>query len=247
LPACARNWASSTAPLSGKAPNLRAAFPAAAREARYRLLAGVARDEGVGIVVTGHTADDQAETVVMRQARDEGPGLAGMAPATLYGGDVWILRPLLAERRSALRTLLTVSGRGWIDDPTNLDPAFERPRARAMLAADENRVEDLLATARRVAPEREDLGRRAAALIDRYGRRLAPGLIRLAPEFVAETDPQAVLPGSARPACRCGRDALPPRQGSRCGALADVGGRYRSRYIVADGDRRAPRRPFSLP
>ncbi len=168
-------------------------IPAAAREARYRLLAGVARDEGVGIVVTGHTADDQAETVVMRQARDEGPGLAGMAPATLYGGDVWILRPLLAERRSALRTLLTVSGRGWIDDPTNLDPAFERPRARAMLAADENRVEDLLATARRVAPEREDLGRRAAALIDRYGRRLAPGLIRLAPEFVAETDPQAVL------------------------------------------------------
>ncbi|WP_379073261.1 tRNA lysidine(34) synthetase TilS [Mesorhizobium sp. UC22_110] len=168
-------------------------IPAAAREARYRLLADVARDEGLDIVVTGHTADDQAETVIMRQARDEGPGLAGMAPATLYEGDVWILRPLLAERRSTLRALLTARGLGWIDDPTNLDPAFERPRARATLAGNENQFEDILATACRVAHDREELSHRAAILIDRHGRRLAPGLIRLAPEFGAETDRPAAL------------------------------------------------------
>nr|WP_245432462.1 tRNA lysidine(34) synthetase TilS [Mesorhizobium loti] len=167
--------------------------PAAAREARYRLLADVARDEGLDIVVTGHTADDQAETIEMRQARDEGPGLAGMAPATLYEGDIWILRPVLAERRSALRALLTARGLGWIDDPTNLDQTFERPRVRATLAENENRIEDLLVIAGRAAREREDLSHRAAVLIDRYASRSTRGLIRLDAAFALEVDRPAAL------------------------------------------------------
>lgn len=168
-------------------------LPAAARETRYRLLAGVARDEGLGIVVTGHTADDQAETVAMRQARDEGRGLAGMAPATLYDGDIWILRPLLAERRSTLRALLTAEGLGWIDDPTNLDPAFERPRVRASLAEDQSRLDDLLAIAGRAAHEREGLSQRAADLISIHASRPAGGLLRLEPAFAGEADRLAAL------------------------------------------------------
>jgi tRNA(Ile)-lysidine synthase len=107
-------------------------LPAAARQARYRLLANVADALGADAIVTGHTLDDQIETVAMRADRSsEGAlGLAGMAPATLYGSRLWILRPYLRTRRSAIRTYLDDLGRSWIDDPSNEDPRYERIRIR---------------------------------------------------------------------------------------------------------------------
>lgn len=109
----------------GKKP--KSGLQAAAREARYWLLAEEA--EGA-TVLTGHTLNDQLETVAMRQARGPGRGLSGIAPATLYEGRTWFVRPLIARRRAELREYLSAAGFSWIDDPSNSDLRFERVRVR---------------------------------------------------------------------------------------------------------------------
>ncbi|HEV7310222.1 tRNA lysidine(34) synthetase TilS [Ensifer sp.] len=107
---------------------------AAAREARYGLLAQAAQRLDAGCIVTGHTADDQHETILMRMRRGEGPGAAGMAAATLYDRRIWVLRPFLELDRGLLRAYLSGRNVGWFDDPSNANLRFERVRTRAELA-----------------------------------------------------------------------------------------------------------------
>jgi tRNA(Ile)-lysidine synthase len=154
---------------------------AAARAARYRLLGEAAAGLGSSVVLTGHTADDQAETVGMRQVRGGDRGLAGMAPATLFQERLWILRPLLGLARQDLRDLLRAEAIDWFDDPTNTNPAHERARLRATLRPDE--ASALLVRAALAAERRTAAGAEAAALIQASASRVAPGLIRLAPDF----------------------------------------------------------------
>jgi tRNA(Ile)-lysidine synthase len=128
---------------------------AAARGARYRLLADYAGRHGITCLLTGHTADDQAETLLMRLARGSGlDGLAAMAPSSTHfiqrvalqaapastpagaaAASLRLVRPLLGLSRFRLRATLDQRGIAWFEDPSNQSPAFERTRLRASLGA----------------------------------------------------------------------------------------------------------------
>jgi tRNA(Ile)-lysidine synthase len=111
----------------------RRGVPAAAREARYRLLATAARGARATHVLTAHTRDDQAETLLMRLLRGSGiAGLAAMARESERDG-VLLARPLLDVPKSRLIATLNKAKIAFADDPTNRDTAFTRPRLRALL------------------------------------------------------------------------------------------------------------------
>jgi tRNA(Ile)-lysidine synthase len=110
-------------------------LPAAAREARYRLLAKAARASGATHILTAHTRDDQAETLLMRMLRGSGiAGLAAMARESEREG-VWLARPLLDIPKSRLVATLDKAKIAFADDPTNRDMSFTRPRLRALMPA----------------------------------------------------------------------------------------------------------------
>ncbi|WP_284163593.1 tRNA lysidine(34) synthetase TilS [Frigidibacter sp. SD6-1] len=153
-----------------------------ARRARYGLIAEWAKEEGIGTVALGHTADDQAETVLMRLARGSGvDGLSGMADSRDHLGRRWV-RPLLTARRAALRAFLAARGVSWIEDPTNEDASYDRVKARAALGALAPlglSVEGLVDTAERMAMARAALAEAAAALA-RQAARVEAGDVILA-------------------------------------------------------------------
>jgi len=102
----------------------------AARRVRWEFLLRAARSVGATSVATGHTLDDQAETVLFRLVRGAGPtALAGMAAA----GPGPIVRPLLGVERSELRAYLQRRGVRFLDDPTNEEVRFDRNRVRRLV------------------------------------------------------------------------------------------------------------------
>jgi tRNA(Ile)-lysidine synthase len=174
---------------------------AAARTARYRLLVQAARDAGGAFIVTGHTQDDQIETFLMRKERSahaEARGLAAMSSRSLLDGlglegSVELDRPLLSVSRQALRDDLQGRGINWVDDPSNANTKYERPRIRLGIAAEADRqtVLDQIAEAG-AARERDN-----AALIAALGN---PAILRVDVTDALLVDPQlyAVLPDNVR-------------------------------------------------
>jgi tRNA(Ile)-lysidine synthase len=119
----------------GKKP--KSGLQEAARIARYRLLAQAATRAGYGHVMTAHTLNDQAETVLFRLARGSGlTGLAGMAaasPLPVGNSEIFLLRPLLHVPKSRLVATLATAGIAYAEDPSNSDPRFTRARLRALM------------------------------------------------------------------------------------------------------------------
>jgi tRNA(Ile)-lysidine synthase len=107
----------------------RAGQEGAARAARYEALWRAAGELGCDWLATGHTLDDQAETVLLQLLRGAGPdGLAGMP---VRSGR--LLRPLLGVRRAETRGCCAAVGVDWREDPTNAEPGPLRNRVRQRL------------------------------------------------------------------------------------------------------------------
>ncbi|MGB3315452.1 MAG: tRNA lysidine(34) synthetase TilS [Albidovulum sp.] len=163
-----------------------------ARRARYRLIADWAREKGITHVATGHTADDQAECVLMGLARAAGiDGLSGMRRNWSEHGILW-QRPFLDVTRQTLRDELTARGVGWVEDPTNEDDRYTRVKARKVLQALTPlgiKVPDLANVADNLAQVRQVVVEATAEIAGRIVREAGGELVvdrdaflRLAPE-----------------------------------------------------------------
>jgi len=187
----------------------------AARIARYRLLAQAAARAGCGHILTAHTLDDQAETVLFRLARGSGlVGLAGMAHASPLPvgekGAIFLVRPFLAVSKARLIATLREAQVAFSDDPTNRDPRFTRPRLRSLMPA--------LA--------REGLDARGLARLAGRMRRVESTI-----EFAVRAARAALAPG---PWAECGPIAFDT---ARFASLpAEVGLRLLGRAVAHAGD-----------
>jgi tRNA(Ile)-lysidine synthase len=108
----------------------------AARELRYQCFARLMAEGHADSVLTAHTLDDQAETVLMKLLRGAWTeGLSGIHPVVVTEGARAgkIVRPLLEVRRSELEDYLRGRGQSWRTDSSNADEAFRRNRVRRHL------------------------------------------------------------------------------------------------------------------
>ena len=155
---------------------------ASARDARYELLTEHCRRRGLLHLLIGHQRDDQAETVLMRQASGSGPdGLAGMAILVERAG-VRLLRPMLNIPRAQLVAHLDRLRQAFVDDPSNRDGRYLRPRLRQAMAA--GQCDKAVALARQQGVKRS---RSEAAVA-----RLLAGSVRLDPAGYASVDRTAL-------------------------------------------------------
>jgi tRNA(Ile)-lysidine synthase len=145
---------------------------AAARAARHAALEACADRVGAARIALGHTADDQAETLLMRLL--EGTGVRGLAGIPPVRGR--LIRPLLESRHRDAVAALRSAGLAWLEDPTNRDERFFRNRVRHGLlprleAFAEGDLVERLARLARLAREAIDaLDRVAAAELSRLAR-----------------------------------------------------------------------------
>lgn len=106
----------------------------AARELRYQFLTHVAQENNASVVLTAHTMDDNAETMLMNLARASGTqGLSGIPPERGLVAGVRVIRPFLTISRSQVRDAALSAGLVWREDESNADQRFLRNRVRSVI------------------------------------------------------------------------------------------------------------------
>lgn len=182
-------------------PRPSSGLQAAARAARYDLMAGHAMTQGIDCLVTAHHLEDQAETVLMRLKRGSGPdGLAGIPPLGRWAG-VPVYRPLLDLSRDTLEAELRAAEIGWIDDPSNMDERFERVRVRKAMAELEGQgytAKSLAVVARRMRRASEALDAAAADFLSAHARLRATGYCALDKHALASAPEETALRAARR-------------------------------------------------
>lgn len=143
----------------------------AARVARYALLAAAMKRDGAESLFIGHHRDDQAETFLIRLAKGSGlDGLAGMRAVQESPLGIKLLRPLLDVPKQDLVDLCRAENIPFVEDPTNENEEYLRPRLRAaqrILAEEGLSAKRLSVTAGRLARARDALERLSLELFDR--------------------------------------------------------------------------------
>jgi len=206
---------------------------AAARAARHAALEAAADRAGATRIALGHTADDQAETVLMRLL--EGTGVRGLAGIPPVRGR--IIRPLLEARHRDAVAALEAAGLPWVEDPSNHDPKFFRNRIRheliPLLSAGYGPeiVLRLVGMARAARASVEALDRVAERELERLAVSDA-GAVTLARSALASLPEPVAAEVLRRAAARLG-----------CRAPLRAWGHRGLRRVLASP---APRRPFRL-
>ncbi|MEK7235071.1 MAG: tRNA lysidine(34) synthetase TilS, partial [Nitrospirota bacterium] len=146
----------------------RSSLQATARDARYGFMKQLAHEVGADAIAVGHTANDQAETVLMWMLRGAGmTGLAGMP----YAREDRIIRPLLASTREEVLAYLDHEGLTYRRDSSNEKPLYHRNRIR----------QELLPVITRLAPAAVRMLQRQADVLredERYLEQVTSDLVR---------------------------------------------------------------------
>ena len=168
----------------------------AARRIRYEFLESAACMFGVDRVATGHTADDQAETLLLRIERGTGiEGARGVMAARPIspGSDVTLVRPILCVRRREIMEYLRTNRILWQTDSTNEDIRYARNRIRLWLSELPNETYDrlraaLCALAGYAARDWPRIQEAARAILDRAASESEDGLEVNIPELCVEPE-----------------------------------------------------------
>jgi tRNA(Ile)-lysidine synthase len=204
-----------------------------ARDSRYAAAARLAEEEGATIV-TGHTADDQVETILYRLASSPSRrALLGMRPH-----DGRLARPLLGTTRAETTGYCEARGLAYRDDASNTEPGFARNRVRQGLVPELSRIhpaasQNVLRTAALLRDEAElldslveaEIGRRGEGrgtiTQERFGE-LHPALQRLVLQRLADSAAGRPVPGAARYAAQVAELRRGPA------SMLDLGGGVRA-------------------